>query len=179
MDLARNFSLPLSLPSLSRFPPSLASLPPSFHPCLIPSVCPSFPPSSGVAQILRGSYFGAGNMPITVCSMQCFEFHVELIYSRQTNIADCRGFTYRNFGTRSYSCIRHPVAGVRCIGEYIQLRLCTVVYRLMTMSILIDDFITIYQLMMQVVSSYQAVSSCNYWSCKYQAVSSCNYWSCS
>ena len=93
----------------------------SLPPFLLPSLPPSLPPFPGVAQIIRGSYFGTGNLSVTwtLGWMGCythFESHYEIPYSRQTNIAECLGFRSGSVDVTSYSC--QNASGVRCIGKY-------------------------------------------------------------
>ena len=96
---------------------------------------PSLPPSSGVDQTLQGSYFGAGNMSMTVYSMSCwahtFYTHTwEYRYNPQTDIADCFGFRDGYYNRIISTCTPYSqhVAGVRCIGEYARVCKCVQEY---------------------------------------------------
>ena len=101
--------------------PLSPSFPPSF-PLSFPP--PSLPASSGAAQVLRGSYFGTGDVAMTVGDIQCYgyyPYYYPYYYASETDIADCYGFRYGYYrNIPSYACTPYSqhVAGVRCIGEY-------------------------------------------------------------
>lgn len=66
----------------------------------------------GASDVLFGSYFGAGNLPIVIAYTNCYGYEPQL--------ANCSGFSGSDPPyIPSWYCTANTVAGVRCIGEYL------------------------------------------------------------